>query len=91
AALCAWRAAGYPADEHTGRRRTQSWQGTDRQVRGQVMALLREAAGPVPLEVVEQIEAPRDQLARCLGSLLADGLAVLDESVDPPLVALPVR
>lgn len=89
AALCAWRAAGYPADEHAGRRRTQAWHGTDRQVRGRIMALLREAVGPVPLEIVDQLEAPRDQLARCLDSLVADGLARLDESTDPPAVTLP--
>src|SRR5690606_26148921 len=71
AALCAWRAAGYPADEHAGRRRTPAWH------------------GPVPLEIVEQLEAPRDQLARCLDSLVADGLARLDESTDPPAVTLP--
>jgi len=91
AELCAWRAAGYPADEDAPRRRTQAWHGTDRQVRGRIMALLRDAVGPVPLEVVEQLEAPRDQLARCLDSLLADGLAVLDGSADPPFVSLPAR
>src|SRR5690606_4623139 len=55
--LCAWRAAGYPADEHAGRRRTQEWHGTDRQVRGRIMALLRDAVGPVPLEAIEAIDA----------------------------------
>ncbi|MGK2349792.1 A/G-specific adenine glycosylase [Actinomyces sp. W5033] len=40
---CAWLAAGRPADEHAGRRRTQTWHGTDRQARGLVMARLREA------------------------------------------------
>ncbi len=39
---CAWLAAGRPADEHAGRRRTQAWHGTDRQARGLVMAVLRE-------------------------------------------------
>lgn len=74
AGLCAWRAADYPPDEHVARRRTQAWHGTDRQVRGRIMALLRESAGPVPLEAVEALEPDRDQLARCLDSLLADGL-----------------
>lgn len=89
AARCAWRAAGYPADAHSARRRSQAWHGTDRQVRGRVMALLREAPGPVPLEVVETLDVPREQLHRCLDGLLADGLAVLDDTVDPPFLALP--
>ena len=38
---CAWRAAGYPALEQP--RRGQAWAGTDRQVRGIVMAHLRSA------------------------------------------------
>ena len=43
---CRWRAAGYP--EHDGPpRRGQAWAGTDRQVRGRLMAVLREADGPV--------------------------------------------
>ncbi len=44
---CRWRADGYP--EHDGPpRRGQAWAGTDRQVRGRLMAVLREADGPVP-------------------------------------------
>lgn len=87
--LCAWRAAGSPPDEHAGRRRTQGWDGTDRQVRGRVMALLREAHGPVPLEVVEGLDVPRDQLHRCVDSLVADGLAALVTTTDPPHLTLP--
>lgn len=73
--LCAWRRAGQPADVHLARRRTQAWAGTDRQARGRVMALLREALEPVPRAAVEDLWPDRDQLDRCLGSLLADGLA----------------
>jgi len=87
--LCAWRAAGYPPDEHTARRRTQSWHGTDRQVRGRIMALLRDAVGPVPLEAIEALEPDRAQLTRCLDSLVTDGLATLDATTDPPHVTLP--
>ena len=43
---CAWRLAGYPA--WTGpARRGQSYQGTDRQCRGVLLAVLRSATGPV--------------------------------------------
>lgn len=74
AALCAWRGAGQPGDEHAARRRTQAWAGTDRQARGRVMALLREARGAVPLATVHDVWADRAQLGRCLGGLVADGL-----------------
>jgi A/G-specific adenine glycosylase len=72
--LCAWRTAGHPPDEHAARRRTQGFAGTDRQVRGRVMALLREALGPVPRSAVEALWPDRAQLDRCVGSLVADGL-----------------
>ena len=49
---CAWLAAGEPPPSYTPK--GQSWHGTDRQVRGAVMAVLREAAIPVPREMFEQ-------------------------------------
>lgn len=75
---CAWRAAGYPADTHAPRRRPQAWHGTDRQVRGRVMALLREAGdAPVPASVVRSTlaDVAEGQLERALAGLVADGLA----------------
>ena len=92
AGLCAWRAAGKPADEHAGRRRTQAWAGTDRQVRGRVMALLRDAMGPVPAAAVEALWPDRAQLERCVESLLADGLLAREAEPDedqPPTYRLP--
>ncbi|MDM8084791.1 A/G-specific adenine glycosylase [Cellulomonas cellasea] len=92
AGMCAWRAAGRPVDEHAGRRRTQAWAGTDRQVRGKVMALLREALGPVPAEAVEAVWPERAQLERCVESLLVDGLMVRVPGADddqPPVYRLP--
>lgn len=76
ASSCAWLAAGRPPDEHAHRRRTQRWAGTDRQVRGRVMALLREASGPVPAERIAAVWPDREQLDRCLAALVADGLVV---------------
>jgi A/G-specific adenine glycosylase len=40
---CAWRLAGRPADPLAHVRRRQAWHGTDRQVRGRIMAVLRDA------------------------------------------------
>lgn len=68
---CAWRAAGYPASGGAARR-TQAWHGTDRQVRGRILAMLREASGPVALAGVDGVD--REQFERALASLLADGL-----------------
>lgn len=73
---CAWVAAGRPADVHATRRRTQAWAGTDRQVRGRVMAALRDAHGPLPAAAVAATWPDGDQLARCLDALAADGLVV---------------
>ena len=77
-ALCAWRAAGYPGDLHAARRTTQRWEGTNRQARGLVLALLREAEGEVvPVDAI--LVGPRaGQLADAIDSLVADGLAVRD-------------
>lgn len=76
--LCAWRRAGRPVDAHAGRRRTQAWAGTDRQVRGRVMGLLREAPGPVLRDVVAGSWPDAAQLDRCVASLVEDGLVEQD-------------
>ena len=59
---CAWVAAGKPSDP-TVARRTQAWAGTDRQLRGAIMRVLRTAHGsdPVPLRFLTAAEA--DSLA----------------------------
>ena len=69
---CRWLAAGRP--EPAVRRRAQTYEGTDRQVRGRMLAVLREAAHPVP--AVELAAACDDaaQRSRALDGLLADGL-----------------
>ncbi|WP_311764315.1 A/G-specific adenine glycosylase [Arthrobacter ipis] len=53
---CAWLAAGEPPPSYTPK--GQAWHGTDRQVRGGVMAVLRLADSPVPAEMFRQ--APAD-------------------------------
>ena len=74
--LCRWNADGRP--EHDGpARRGQAWAGTDRQVRGKLMAVLREAEAPVPKSVIDAVWPDAAQRERCLDSLLDDGLADL--------------
>lgn len=87
--VCAWRAAGFPADAHAHRRRTQPWAGTDRQVRGRLMAVLREAPGPVPEHVLDEAWPAGPQRARCLDGLLVDGLVTVADGADGPSYALP--
>ncbi|MDQ0848160.1 A/G-specific adenine glycosylase [Arthrobacter sp. B3I9] len=53
---CAWLAAGEPPP--TYKPKGQSWHGTDRQVRGAVLAVLRVADAPVPPELLQR--APAD-------------------------------
>jgi len=72
--LCAWAGAGRPAYEGPVRR-GQSWFRTDRQCRGAILAVLREASGPATRAHVEAAwPADGIQLLRCLDSLVADGL-----------------
>ncbi|MEU6176021.1 A/G-specific adenine glycosylase [Streptantibioticus parmotrematis] len=73
AARCAWRLAGFPA--HDGPpRRGQTYAGTDRQVRGMLLAVLREATGPVTQEQMDAVWDEPVQRARALDGLVADGL-----------------
>jgi len=72
--LCAWQQAGRPAYEGPVGR-TQAWHGTDRQVRGRLMAVLRDATSPVSrARLADAWPGDPAQCARCLDSLLTDGL-----------------
>ncbi len=77
--LCAWRANGRPADRHATRRRPQPWAGTDRQLRGLIMAALRE--GPVAETALAPHWPDAAQRRRAIESLITDGLAERDRSV----------
>lgn len=77
--LCPWRAAGYPpynGPAHRGR----TYAGTDRYVRGLILAMLRATPEAVTYQdLVETVPGDvlrdREQRDRCLNSLVADGLA----------------
>jgi A/G-specific adenine glycosylase len=71
-----WRAAGYPQFE--GRRTPvqKKFEGSDRQVRGLILAELRASDIPVRLGELELVWADDVQRSRALAGLLADGLAI---------------
>ncbi|CKI44798.1 A/G-specific adenine glycosylase MutY [Mycolicibacterium smegmatis] len=70
---CRWRSAGFPAGTVT--RRVQRYAGTDRQVRGKLLDVLRASTTPVPRAQLD-LAWPADpaQRDRALDSLLVDGL-----------------
>jgi A/G-specific adenine glycosylase len=70
---CAWRLAGCPP--HDGPpRRVQKFAGTDRQLRGRLLDVLRAAHGPVDAAELDAVWDDAVQRTRCLDSLLTDGL-----------------
>ncbi|MDT5001673.1 MAG: A/G-specific adenine glycosylase [Mycobacterium sp.] len=72
--VCAWRSAGFPPAT-TPARRPQRYAGTDRQVRGRLLDVLRDNMTPVTRDQLDLAwlsdTAQRD---RALDSLLTDGL-----------------
>lgn len=78
AEICAWREAGYPPPTERQRTRGQAWAGTDRQVRGALMAALRTEGQLQVDQLLDSLPLPGadvDQRQRCVDSLVADGLA----------------
>jgi A/G-specific adenine glycosylase len=82
---CAWWSAGSPPP-FGAVRRVQAYAGTDRQVRGRIMAVLREQPGPVTRDLMDAVWDEPVQRERALASLLEDGLVI---GVAPGVFALP--
>jgi A/G-specific adenine glycosylase len=72
---CAWRLSGSPAHEGPPRR-VQRFVGTDRQVRGRLLDVLRATSEPVEADALTPVWDDAVQRSRCLDSLLVDGLVV---------------
>lgn len=75
AGRCAWRLAGSPAYTGPPSARPQGFAGTDRQVRGLLLDVLRAGAEPVPRSALDLVWPDAAQRERALASLLGDGLA----------------
>jgi A/G-specific adenine glycosylase len=74
---CAWLQAGKPRYDGPPRK-GQSYEGTDRQARGRLLAVLRDNTEPVAREELDAagVEDPV-QRTRALRSLVADGLVIV--------------
>ncbi|MET9710127.1 A/G-specific adenine glycosylase [Nocardiopsis alba] len=85
AGQCAWRIAGKPP--HDGPpRRGQTYAGTDRQVRGKLLAVLRDSREPVVKSALDAVWDDHIQRERALDALVSDGLV---DPLDDGRYALP--
>jgi len=84
AGQCAWHRLGSPAGQ--GRARQAAYDGSDRQCRGQLLAVLRAASGCVPASTLEAVWHDSAQRTRALAALVNDGLVIRcgDESFALP-------
>jgi len=71
---CAWRAAGYPAYAGAKRVVQKKYEGSDRQVRGLILAALRQRDGALPPDELRTLWPDDTQRGRALDGLLVDGL-----------------
>ncbi|MGH3803001.1 MAG: A/G-specific adenine glycosylase, partial [Pseudonocardiaceae bacterium] len=74
---CAWRSAGAPTQPGV-KKRVQRYLGTDRYVRGRLLAILRDGPGRVSEAELETAWHLTEQRERALKSLLQDGLVCSD-------------
>lgn len=74
---CAWKLAGRPAYDGAPRK-VQTYAGTDRQCRGRLLAVLRDAPGSVNAAALVKAWSLDTQRDRALESLIADGLVVAE-------------
>jgi A/G-specific adenine glycosylase len=73
AARCRWRALGHPKSD-APLRRVPSYEGSDRQARGALLAVLRSGIGPVSRAQLRGAWPDDVQRERALDGLIADGL-----------------
>lgn len=88
---CAWHTSGHPAYDGPARK-VQTYAGTDRQCRGRLLGIVRDAEGAVPRARLDTAWVPAEQRDRALQSLLDDGLLVRVDTPEPTaheLYALP--
>lgn len=73
--VCSWRAAGYP-DVAEPPRRQPHYEGSDRQARGAILAVLRGSPRAVPAASLVRAWPDDEQRERALASLVDEGLVI---------------
>ena len=76
AAQCRWRLDGYPDTDAAKAPKQKRYEGSDRQVRGLVLAELRASEIPVTRTELALVWPEAEQLDRSIAGLIFDGLAV---------------
>jgi A/G-specific adenine glycosylase len=76
AAQCSWRLDGYPPYLGEKAAVQKRYEGSDRQVRGLILAQIRAADVPVSREEIDTVWPDAPQLERAMASLLRDGLVI---------------
>lgn len=71
-ANCSWKLNGFPKSEQV--RKTQKFEGTDRQVRGRIMKVLKDSKSAVEKSAFTNSSVDARQRNRALDSLINDGL-----------------
>jgi A/G-specific adenine glycosylase len=84
ASRCLWRQEGFPLDETVLPKKQARFDGSDRQARGRLLALLRDNHDAVSLSELLTTHQPHSQARRALDSLVTDGLVVeVDQGEEP--------
>lgn len=73
-ATCAWAAAGWPDTGARGVAKQKTYRGSDREARGAILRVVRQAPGPVSRTQLEAAWTDVIQRERALEGLIADGL-----------------
>lgn len=74
--LCLWKANGFPATKNRVKKPQKKFEGSDRQVRGLILAELRKSEHPIALGAIDVLWPDAEQRARALTGLVNDGLLV---------------
>jgi A/G-specific adenine glycosylase len=79
ATQCRWRLDGYPALTAARPPAQKKYEGSDRQVRGLILALMRGSGIPISVSAIEAVWPDAAQRSRALDSLIVDGLVEVRE------------
>lgn len=74
--LCRWRRSGFQTSPVGRRRRSQTYEGTDRQCRGALLAAFRASHEPLSNRALAEHWPDATQRSRALASLITDGLVI---------------